>query len=163
MDWNDIEHAIPKWHRDNGSNPNGIINVILYSGHPLFSSSIIASLDDGKIIWTSYFKNPLVGYIKDSDKWFIAYSPANFYEWACSLAYDGKRLWFGVHTSDVIYSFQFNTLQLHRHNSIKGLKFGWDSIVAYKNGLLYVNGSVSFTQDELDRAIDKLEMSSSSS
>ena len=84
MDWNDIELAIPRWHRDNGSNPTGIIDVFLYDGQPTYSSSVIASLDDGKIIWTSYFKNPLVGYIKDSDKWFIAYSPADFYEWACS-------------------------------------------------------------------------------
>jgi hypothetical protein len=125
----------------------------------LFSASISATLDDGKILWTSYFKNPLVGYIKDRNKWFIAYSPSNFYNGACSLAHDGKRLWFGVHSLKAIYSFEFDAMQLHRYSSICGINFKADSKVTYKNGRLYVNDFVSFAQDELEQTIQELEQS----
>ncbi len=125
----------------------------------LFPSSIGATLNDGKILWTSYFKNPLVGYIKDSSKWFIAYSPSNFYEWACSLANDGKRLWFGVHSLGVVYSFQIDTMQLYKYESICGETFKTDSMVSYKNGRLYVNDNLSFAQDELESTIKELERS----
>jgi len=175
IDWNDVRYAIERWHHDNGPNPDGKINAIFYDGQsPVsssgvpsdsepsrknlpFSSSIIKSHDDGKIIWISYFKNPLVGYIKDSNKWFIAYSPSNFYEWACSLAYDGKRLWFGVHALEAIYSFQFDTMQLHRHRSIYDINFEMDSTVSYKNGRLHINESISLAQNELDEVIRKIE------
>jgi len=175
INWNDIRYAIERWHRDNGPSPNGKINATFYDVHPSgssndvlsngqpvikdlpFVSSAIASYDDGKIVWMSYFKNPLVGYIKDLSKWFIAYSPSIFYEWACSLAHDGKRLWFGIHSLGVIYSFQYETMQLYRHRSICGVKFKTDSMVSYKNGQLCVNDDISFTKDELEKAIKELE------
>jgi hypothetical protein len=173
IDWNDPKYAIPRWHRDNGANPRGKISVVFFHGTPPppitnvrsaasmdlsklpFGSGIIASLDDGKIIWSSYFKNPLVGYIKESNQWFIAYSPPNFYYWATSLAYDGKRLWFGVHSLDVIFSFEYQTMQLFAHHSINELRFEIDTYVDYKNGCLFVNNSTSFSQEEIDDACAK--------
>jgi hypothetical protein len=109
-------------------------------------------LDDGKVIWISYFKNPLVGFLKETNQWFIAYSPSNFYNWANSLAYDGKRIWFGVHTESVIFSFEYKTQQLLMHRSIDGIKFDClDTYVSYKNGILIVNDRLRFTQKQIDK------------
>lgn len=170
IEWDNPKFAIQRWHRDNGANPNGEVHVVFYDGNlpkgitdaqsivgvdmenEPFSSSIIGSLDDGDIHWLAYFKNPLVGYVKRTHKWFIAYSPANFYDWATSLAHDGKRLWFGVHCVNAIYSFEFQTMQLLRHKSIAGIKFEMDSSVQYRNRRLIVGGVNSFTQDQIDEA-----------
>ena len=159
IEWDDTSNAIARWHRDNGPKPSGKIGVLFYEGSPPFSSSIGATLDDGRILWTSYFKNPLVGYIKDRNKWFIAYSPSNFYDWATSLAHDGKRLWFGVHLLKAIYSFEFDIMQLHKHISIHGTNIVADPSVSFKNGRLYVSDSVSFAKNELDEAVQVLEQS----
>lgn len=157
INWDSEEHAIPRWHRDNGPSPSGKLRLTFYKGAPPQLSSVVASFDDGKILWTSYFKNPLIGYIKDEGKWFIAYSPSNFYEWACSLAHDGKRLWFGIHSLEVSYSFDIATLKLYRHESIKDISFKMDTRLLYKDGRLFVNDSASFAQEDLDRAIQDLE------
>jgi len=181
IDWDAPEYAIKRWHRDNGANPCGRIQLVFYDGpapseldirkiseeiqagripdiaqqvskgKAPFASSIADSLDDGKIFWISFFKNPLVGFIKAENKWFIAYSPSNFYSWARSLAYDGKRIWFATHTSNGVFSFDFEKRELLRHLFLKGIQLGEPEIVKFENGRLNIGNNLSLTVQELDQ------------
>jgi len=181
IDWDDPQHAIKRWHRDNGANPCGRIQLKFYEGpapseldikkiseeiqagripdiaqqvskgKAPFASSIADYLDDGKIFWISFFKNPLVGFIKAENRWFIAYSPSNFYSWARSLAYDGKRIWFATHSSKGIFSFHFDKRELLRHLILKGIQTEEPETVEFKKGRLKVGDYLSLTVEELDQ------------
>ena len=108
IDFEDSKFSVQRWHKDNGPNPVGEIKTHLYPGRPAYGSSVAAECDAGEILWISHFKGPLFGYLKSEDKHFIAYSPAWFYNWAKSLAYDGERLWFGVHCRNGLMYFKPN-------------------------------------------------------
>ena len=45
----------------------------------------------------------------------------------------------------------------HKHSSINSIKFEMDAKVSYKDGRLYVNDSVSFAQEDLEKAIQEKE------
>lgn len=180
IDWNRPEFAIARWHRDNGVRGAGILKLHFYQGsledllydtrnpveEPIlrlqkrkpFCSSIVQTLDDGKVIWISYFKNPLIGYIRNKERYFIAYSPSNFYNWAASIAFDGKRIWFSTHCEKGIYSFDYDKLQLERHETIFGIEIGEEQTLRYSDDKLFLSDSVFFTQAQLDQVCNQMRI-----
>lgn len=97
IDLNNLEFSIQRWHKENGAHPIGEIRIHLYPGWPPYGSTVVDECDTGDIVWIAQFKGPLFGYVKSKNQHFIAYSPAWFYNWPKCLAYDGDRLWFGIH------------------------------------------------------------------
>lgn len=182
IDWESPRNAVKRWHRDNGATPSGKVTLTFYSGTPPdelqqkrildelthsrksellesvskdypFISTIVSTLDDGKIKWIAYFKNPLVGYVKARGEWFIAFSPSWKYNWVTSVAHDGKRLWFTVHSEVCIYSFDLSRRELLRHQSINGHNFDiMDSSLEFRHGKLIINENTSISLEALDRA-----------
>ncbi len=92
------------WHI-NKNNHRKETELLMFPGKPDYGNSVTARLELQNIIWTAYFKGPLIGYLKSQDQHFIAYSPLNFYSWVTALTSDGERIWFSVHDSPDLFSF----------------------------------------------------------
>ena len=167
IEWDSPRFAIQRWHRDNGSRPSGKVVLTSYSGTPpphsppteierakhfAFHSSVVTSLDDGHVVWTAYFKNPLVGYIASENVWFIAYSPANAYSWVTSVAHDGRRLWFATHLENGLWSFDLGLSELLFHVRIGSIELEGESRLRFENGKLYMGDGRSFFTKVLDEA-----------
>ena len=101
------EFASERWHADNGRKRTGLLKLHYYEGRSVCGASITAEIETDDIIWTAFFKGPLVGYIKSKDKHFIAYSPSWIYNWAKCLIYYENKLWFGIHSDLGVMTFTF--------------------------------------------------------
>lgn len=153
IDWDAPENAIRRWHKDNGPEPNGIITIKFYEGEEFVSACEELTIDSYGIEWRPSFKGPLVGYMKQENKTFIAYSPANFYAWVTSLAVIGPRIWFVTHSGTYyLHSFEYGTLELFSYENIGRIKISGNELLSFKNDRLVVSGKTVSTS-ELDLAV----------
>src|SRR5216683_2252738 len=121
VDFDSPEFSVQRWHKENGTRTSGTVKIHYYQGYPPCKASVVATLDTGTIFWMSFFKGPLIGYEKLNDRHFVAYSAAWSYNWAKSLAFDRRRLWFSSHLKDGLMSFlPGDNNQLECYTSFQG-------------------------------------------
>jgi hypothetical protein len=142
VDFDDADFAVQRWHKENGKTTSGQIKTHDYQGHPRYGASVAATFDTGTVLWLSFFKGPLFGYDRLTDKHFIAYSPAWFYNWAKCLAFDGERLWFGVHCRAGLMSFRPADNVLESYESFQGAPLPGVQKVVVENEVLILNGEL---------------------
>jgi hypothetical protein len=170
IDWNSPAYAIARWHRDHREKANCRITITRYKGNPLDgsrsaaeilrdvhtrdakTSSTASVLETDDAAWLSYFKGPLVCFKKKSEEWFIVYCPVISYEWVTSIAFDGKRIWFSIHSGGVMFSYDPNIQMLLRHDLMNGHVIEPDADLTFQKGRLYVGAKLSLTEAQLEEA-----------
>jgi hypothetical protein len=120
IDFDLPEFAVQRWHKENGKLLSGTVRVHRYRGIPNCQASVIATLDTEDFHWVSFFKGPVCAYEKRQDWHFVAFSAAWSYNWATCLAWDGKRIWFGLHMRDGLMSFSPSDGVLCSYESFQG-------------------------------------------
>lgn len=152
-DLNSPDFAVQRWHASNGRKKSGVINLHFYNGSSSYLNSISATLDTEDILWTAYFKGPLVGYIKSENRHFVAYSPESVYNWAKCLTYDGKRLWFGTHSCPGLLYFYLEEncgyLSFYTHYLDEKLP-EVNKIIIFNNKIV-LNDEIMISLDELGK------------
>jgi hypothetical protein len=114
------EAAVQRWFRDNGHARNGRITIFEYEGAPAWGGSLTAELIVDHVAWCAYFKGPLYRYDRSANRHYVVYAPADRYQWAEALVWDGESLWFGVHFEAILVRFHEPSATLQRITSIRG-------------------------------------------
>ena len=89
-------NAVIRWHKENGDLEFGDVTVHWYSGPPAYQASPIIELADEEFVWRGFFKGPVYGYNRATNRHFVVYSPANRYHWPTCLLADRRSLWIGT-------------------------------------------------------------------
>lgn len=150
IDLDSPKFSIQRWHKENGANPVGQIRIHCYPGRPPYGSTVMDECDTGDIVWIAQFKGPLFGYVKSQDEHFIAYSPAWFYNWPECLAFDGVRLWFGVHCKKGIMCFRPADNNLALVDSFRGGSLPEVNELRIEGGNLVLNETQRVSIRDLD-------------
>src|SRR5208337_2730211 len=96
IDLDDPRNAVVRWHKENGSLEFGPVRLHYYEGEPVCGASGTASIIDGDVLWSAYFKGPVYGYLRSENKHFVVYSPIWSRLWPTCLAADDRFLWIGT-------------------------------------------------------------------
>jgi|GEM_PF-2643222 len=145
-----LKYREQSWHLNNNSNKSEF-EISLFAGKPEYSNSIRVTVESQDLIWTAYFKGPLIGYIKSQDQHFIAYSPLNIYDWVTALALDGGRLWFATHSSSRLFSFELKGRigYLRSHALPPGEKLSCMESLELHEGKLLINKKIRISTSNL--------------
>jgi hypothetical protein len=151
IDLNKPDFAMQAWHAMNGRRRSGRVLLRFYPGRPMERGSVVASLKTDDVVWIAYFKGPLCAYLAAQDRHFVAYSPEWIYNWATCLAYDGRSLWFGLHSDPGLLSFEFtgSTGSLLYFTRGRSQELPEVNSVRCRDGLLSINESLKFRVEEL--------------
>jgi hypothetical protein len=149
VDFDSPEFSVQRWHKENGTRTSGVIKLHYYQGYPRCKASVAAMLNRGTVCWMSFFKGPLIGYEKLSDRHFVAYSAAWSYNWAKALAFDGQSLWFGSHIKKGLMSFHLGESRLESYESFQGMKLPEVEKLEFHDGVLVLNGALRVAVDAL--------------
>jgi len=97
VDLDDPRNAVLRWHKENGELTHGEVKIHLYEGSPpADNSTTVVQVEDGDLVWTSYFKYAVYGYIRSQDRHFVVYSPGFAWSWASCLLATTNYLWIGT-------------------------------------------------------------------
>lgn len=152
VDLNNSENAVLNWHRMNGEKEEGKIRLYFYNGYPKYTSSINDRLETDKIEWIAHFKGPLFVRLKETNEHFIAYSPANIYNWPTSLVNISDILIFGTHSRKGLYAFRWDQKENGELSRIE--KIGWRTIpqvweLNLEKDQIIINESLSIPTNEV--------------
>lgn len=151
VDFDSPEFSVQRWHKENGTRTSGTVRIHYYQGYPPCKASVVATLDTGTIFWMSFFKGPLIGFEKLSDRHFVAYSAAWSYNWAKSLVFDGQRLWFSSHLKNGLMSFLPSNNLLECYESLQGTALPIVEKLELDDGILILDSTLRIPLDALIR------------
>ena len=122
VDFEKPEFAVQRWHKENGKFPQARIRTHYYKGAPHSLATLVVTVRASDRIWFSFFKGPMFEYDLANDRHCVVYSPAWFYNWVKCAAFDGERLWCGVHLMKGLLSYEPNTGTLLKHETLNGVE-----------------------------------------
>lgn len=105
VSFEDPKYAVQKWHHDNGTIKEGMINITYYDGKPLYKGVITKSFETDNYEFVAYHKGPLFCYIKDANEHFVVYSPRNMYNWITDIKYGHGFIFFKLNLDNCWYLF----------------------------------------------------------
>lgn len=93
---NNPDFACYFWARDNANISNGAMKIRKFSGTPAELNSINDKCEDGGMVYTAYFKGPVVAYDVVKNEHFILFHPRDMYAWPTVLKKEGHFLIIGT-------------------------------------------------------------------
>lgn len=150
----DLDHpesAMRRWFRDNGHAPSGTIVVHEYDGLPAWGPNATCILVVGDAVWYAFFKGPLVHYDRRRDRHYVAYAPADRYNWAKSPVWDGASLWFAIHIEAGLGRFHEASKILQRIEQVGDLVLPEVGELTFDDDerRLIINGSIKINPDDV--------------
>lgn len=154
----DIEFTNPKfaiahWHFLNGDANFGEIKLYLYPGPPPeLENSISVRLNTDLIDWIGYFKGALVGFLKNKNKHFIAFSSPDEYNWVKQLVLFNDRVFFITHSEDGFFSFKLksdNFAELRKFDFYKSNKLPRAEKLSIKGNVLVLNDNLKIDINDI--------------
>lgn len=144
VDLDDPRNAVLRWHKENGELTHGEVKIHLYEGSPpADNSTTVVQVEDGDLVWTSYFKYAVYGYIRPQDKHFVVYSPGFAWSWASCLLATTNYLWIGTRGDGLLrfdkvkhFLFQFKEVQTNELREVDSFEKEGDFFII--NGTLRV-------------------------
>ncbi len=155
IDFNKPEFAAQRWHKENGKFPQGKIKIYYYNGPPHVLSTLVATQRASNRVWLSFFKGLLIEYDLVKDQHFVLYSPACFYNWVKCMAFDGERLWCGVHCMQGLISYEPRTGMLVRHERFDGKELPEIETISHESGVLMLNKALTLPVSGFPRPIER--------
>jgi hypothetical protein len=142
VDLDQPEHAVARWHKENGAVSSGRIRIHRYKGRPKPRGSC-DQVETTDTVWYAFFKGPVMAYVPTSDEHYVVFSAENVYDWTDTMAFGANKLWFAVRMEDAIMSFEPAKQRLERFTHIGPRKLPPVENLAFMEGkgLLVINGS----------------------
>lgn len=151
-DLEDPKFAIQRWHKENGEMPNGTVSIRYFSGICRLSiGSVVQELNTPDVLFVAYFKGPIIGYPHASNNWFVAYSPANIYDWAKVMIYEKGNVWFGRHCQPGLCLFRLEPPILKCFTHYAGNQMPEISSLELRGDIFVVNDSEIVNLNDLDK------------